>query len=234
MLNNITGSFDGIFNNAFSSDDMGKFLMCIIVSLVIGFALASVHALRDKPSQNFLVTLALIPAIVCVIIMMVNGNVGAGVAVAGAFSLIRFRSIPGTSREIGAIFMAMGAGIMTGMGYLGYAFVFTVIISVFMLIFYHIGAWKPKLSDNKRTLHITIPENLDYTDVFEDLMEEYTACHRLVNVRTTNMGSLFKLTYELELKASQEEKEFMDKLRCRNGNLEITMTIQGFEQPISL
>ncbi len=201
-----------------------NFLICIGVSLILGLVIAQVYIYKTKHTRGFVVTVALIPAVVCMVIMMVNGNIGAGVAVAGTFSLIRFRSVPGTAKEIGAIFLAMGAGLATGMGYVGFAVVFTVVLCLasFILNASNFGGGKA----TERTLTITIPETLDYTGVFDDLFAQYTASHSLSRVKTTNMGSLFKVTYDIDLKSEGMEKELIDDLRCRNGNLEIVMAKQ--------
>ncbi|MBR1701437.1 MAG: DUF4956 domain-containing protein [Lachnospiraceae bacterium] len=220
MMNTL---FGGIFDTSTTSViSVSSFLLCVAVSLVIGLFISAVFGYKSKSSQSFLVTLALLPAVVCVVIMMVNGNVGAGVAVAGAFSLVRFRSAPGTAREIGAIFLAMASGLLTGMGYLGYAVLFAVIIGLVNFLYESIG-WKKAEMQTGKTLHITIPENLDYTNIFDEIFKEFTKSCEMVNVKTTNMGSLFKLTYQVELKEDVSEKDFIDKLRCRNGNLEIVM-----------
>jgi uncharacterized membrane protein YhiD involved in acid resistance len=174
-------------------------------------------------------TLAMLPAIVCVVIMMVNGNIGAGVAVAGAFSLVRFRSVPGTAKDIGTIFLAMGAGLICGMGYLGYAILFSVILGVVMMVLTTI--MKGGNGETEKILNITIPESLNYTEVFDDIMKNYTDSYSLNSVKTTNMGSLFKLQYVVDLKDTKTEKEFMDELRTRNGNLEIS--IMKKEEPIN-
>lgn len=180
---------------------------------------------KNRPTLSFLVTLAVLPAIVSVVIMMVNGNVGAGVAVAGAFSLVRFRSAPGTAREIGMIFLAMGTGLVCGMGYLLYAALFAVLVGGAMTLFtVAMGAWSG--TQQEKTLRITIPEDLNYSDVFDDLFQEFTSFVELLSVKTTNMGSLYKLTYSVTLKNPAREKELIDALRCRNGNLEISMTRQ--------
>lgn len=224
MLNQI---FKGVFdtNNA-SVIGVGDFVLCVAISLIIGIFIAAVYTYKSRYTQSFVITLALLPAVVCVVIMMVNGNVGAGVAVAGAFSLVRFRSVPGTAKEIGAIFLAMGAGLVTGMGYLAYGVLFAVILSGMMLLYTHVGIGKKNRGNKYKTLHITIPEDLDYTDVFDSVLRKYTESFELVNVKTTNMGSLFKLTYQVILADTAREKEFIDKLRCRNGNLEISMSMQ--------
>lgn len=222
---------DSLFNGLFDTDMTGviavsDFLLCIACSLVIGLILAFGYMYRSRYTKSFLLTLALLPAVVCVVIMMVNGNIGAGVAVAGAFSLVRFRSVPGTAREITMLFLAMGAGLIAGMGYLGYAFLFTVILCACSILYNRLDFGAKKNAALYKTLHITIPEDLDYTDVFEDIFAQYTSNHEMVRVKTTNMGSLFKLTYDLTLKDPAKEKELIDKLRCRNGNLEITVSKQ--------
>lgn len=221
MLNNL---FQGVFDTGSQNViGVGEFMLCIAVSLVIGLFLAVMHGYKSKHSHSFLATLALLPAVVCVVIMMVNGNVGAGVAVAGAFSLVRFRSAPGTAREIGAIFLAMGAGLIAGMGYLAYAVLFAFILGL-MSFLYNWICQRIDHADKEKILHITIPENLDYGEVFEEVLEQFTKSHELTGVKTTNMGSLFKLTYQVELKKEVSEKEFIDKLRVRNGNLEILLS----------
>ncbi|MGN0205016.1 MAG: DUF4956 domain-containing protein, partial [Coprococcus sp.] len=177
-------------------------------------------------TKSFVATLALLPAVVCVIIMMVNGNVGTGVAVAGAFSLVRFRSVPGSAKEIGTLFLAMGAGLIAGMGYLAYALLFTIILGSISVIYNWLDFGIKNNTAKYRTLHITIPEDLDYTGVFDEILKDYAESWELIRVKTTNMGSLFKLTYNLTLKTSGKEKEMIDHLRCRNGNLEISISEQ--------
>jgi hypothetical protein len=224
MLNTI---FQGIFDTSASSDIfVGQFLLCLVVALVIGGFLALIYALQNRSSTSFLTTLVLLPAIVCVVIMLVNGNVGAGVAVAGAFSLVRFRSVPGTAREICTLFLAMGAGLICGMGYLGYAILFALPMGLLMLALNRFSLRLPQRPDLNKTLRITIPEDLDYCQLFDDLFGEYTSHWESVSVKSTNMGSLFKLTYHLTLKDPSREKEFLDALRCRNGNLEISLSRQ--------
>lgn len=223
--------FDSLFRGLFDSDmsaviPIGDFLLCVGASLVIGLILAATHMYHSRYTKSFVLTLSLLPAVVCVVIMMVNGNVGAGVAVAGAFSLVRFRSAPGTAKEITMLFLAMGAGLIAGMGYLGYAFLFTVVMCAISLMYNRLDFGTRKNAACYKTMNITIPEDLDYSQVFEDLLPEYTSTYELVRVKTTNMGSLFRLTYDLVLRDAAKEKELIDKLRCRNGNLEITVSRQ--------
>ena len=232
----MTTLFQGVFDTASSTASLqvGDFLICLGAALVIGFFLAMVASYKANASQSFFLAIALLPAVVCVVIMMVNGNVGAGIAVAGAFSLVRFRSAPGSAKEISAIFLAMGAGLILGMGYIGYAVLFTVILSAILFAYVHLGVGSKQSLAQEKTLHITIPENLDYETVFEEILEKYTSKHELTNVKTTNMGSLFKLTYGITLKEIGKEKEFLDKIRTRNGNLEIALTKRDKSQQTEL
>lgn len=202
------------------------FLICIGAALVLGAVMALVYCFRTPHSTSFVVTLALLPATVAVVIMMVNGNLGAGVAVAGAFSLVRFRSTPGTAKEIGAIFTSMAVGLACGMGYPGFGLIFAGIMCAVSLLYALVGFGGPRNVQMRRTLRITVPEDLDYPTVFDDLLEKYTVKAELVDVKTTNLGSLNRLTYELTLRNAGTEKAFIDELRCRNGNLEISMSIQ--------
>lgn len=219
--------FRGIFDSDLVSViSIPDFILCVGMSLILGLAIAFSYMFRTKYTKSFVATLAILPAVVCVVIMMVNGNVGAGVAVAGAFSLVRFRSIPGTAKEIGALFLSMGVGLITGMGYIAYAVLFTVILCAAVIVYGLIGLGSKKNAGLYRTMRITIPEDLDYDGVFEPLISEYADELELTEVKTTNMGSLFRLTYDLKLKAPGKEKELIDKLRCRNGNLEISLSKQ--------
>lgn len=224
MIENL---FRGLFDSSVTSViSVGDFLLCLGSSLVIGLIMAFAYMYRTRYTKSFVVTLALLPAVVCVVIMLVNGNVGTGVAVAGAFSLVRFRSVPGTAKEICTLFLAMGAGLIAGMGYIGFAFLFTAVMCLIFVIYNRLSFGSKKNAAVYKTFTITIPEDLDYTDIFEDIFREYTKEYDLVRVKTTNMGSLFKLTYNVTLKDSKKEKEMIDKLRCRNGNLEIAVSKQ--------
>ena len=189
------------------------FLICTAASLILGLLTALVCMYRQRCSRGFAVTLAILPAMVQMVILLVNGNIGAGVAVAGAFSLVRFRSVPGTAREIGAI------GLATGMGYVALAAIFFVIVAAALLALtaMSFGDRSPR----ERLLKITIPENLDYDGLFDDIFRQYTSSHTLERVKTTNMGTLYELQYHITLKEAQVPKAFLDALRCRNGNLNI-------------
>lgn len=198
---------------------LSVFLICTAVSLVLGIGLALVSQFRARSTQSFAVTLAVLPMVVQVVIMLVNGNIGAGVAVAGAFSLVRFRSAPGTAREIGVLFLGMAIGLATGMGYVGLAALTFVIAAAALLALtaLHFG----QKGSGERILKITIPENLDYEGLFDDLFAQYTTAQTLVKVKTSNMGTLYELEYRITLPEGQIPKAFLDALRCRNGNLNI-------------
>ncbi len=222
---------DDLFRGLFDSDltvviSLTDFLLCLGFSLVLGLVIAFGYMYRSRYTKSFVVTLALLPAIVCVVIMMVNGNVGTGVAVAGAFSLVRFRSVPGTAKEIAALFLAMGAGLIAGMGYLGFAAAFTLIMCLAFLLYNRLDLGVKKNAALYKTVTVTIPEDLDYSQVFADIWEDFTSACELVRVKTTNMGSMFRLTYHVTLKDPDREKEMIDGLRCRNGNLEISVSCQ--------
>ncbi len=224
MLENLfKGLFDTDLTVVISVTD---FLLCLGASLVIGILMAFAYMYRTRYTKSFVVTLALLPAVVCVVIMLVNGNVGTGVAVAGAFSLVRFRSVPGTAKEICTLFLAMGAGLIAGMGYLGFAVLFTIVMCVMFVLYNRLDFGSKKNSETFKTFSIVIPEDLDYSGIFDDIFAEYTLSHDLLRVKSTNMGSMFKLTYNVMLRDVTREKEMIDKIRCRNGNLEITVSKQ--------
>ena len=221
--------FTGLFDSAAAGTSglaVTDFLICIGASLVLGLLIALFSRYKNPCSKSFFATLVLLPAIVCMVILMVNGNIGAGVAVAGAFSLVRFRSVPGSAREIAAIFLAMAAGLVAGMGYIGYAALFVLVIGAAGMVLAASRIGQARAPSGKRTVRITIPEDFNYTGVFDDLFETYTTEHCLTQVKTTNMGSLFKLSYRLTLRDPLLEKEFIDHLRSRNGNLEISAALQ--------
>lgn len=193
-------------------------LLCTCVSLVLGLVIAAVYMLQGEYTKNFVVTLLLLPALVQAVIMLVNGNLGTGVAIMGAFSLVRFRSVPGTSREISGVFYAIVVGLATGMGYLAYAAMLTVIVGAVMLFFYkvigHVGV-------QQHLLRIVISEDLDYEGVFEDILLKYTKTARLIQVKTINMGSMYELRYEIALAKDASVKAMIDDIRTRNANLTV-------------
>lgn len=212
---------DSILTNTASSISALSMLACTLTSLALGIGAALIYMHCSTGSRRFIITLALLPAMIQLIIMLVNGNLGTGVAVMGAFSLIRFRSAPGSSQEIGAIFLATALGLATGMGYLLLALFFLIVMGGAMLIMERTGFGKPRRQ--QRELKITIPEDLDYAGLFDDLLSAYTSSSELVRVRTTNMGALYELQYLVTLRDPLKQKAFIDELRCRNGNLNISL-----------
>ena len=218
MLKNIYNTLMGSTTISITS-----FLLPVMASLLLGFLFAMAYMKSNRASRSFIGTLAILPTIVCVVIMAVNGNIGAGVAVAGAFSLVRFRSAPGTATEIGSLFIAMTMGLLTGMGFILYAALFTLIVGAAMVFCTAMG-FGDGHNDRRRTLRITIPENLDYTSAFDEVFEKHTTSHKLLSAKTAGMGSVFKLNYEIFLKEDASEKALFDDLRVRNGNLEINLS----------
>lgn len=213
MLNSI------LSGTAQASVSAAEFLICAAASLAMGVMLAGIHTYKNQVTRNFILTLILLPLIVQTVIMLVNGNLGTGVAVMGAFSLIRFRSLPGNSREIIGVFLAMAIGLATGMGYLGVALLLLACVGGVTILMIQII--KADNALKTRELKVTIPENLDYQGLFDDLFDTYTSNRKLLQVRTVNMGSLYELQYRIDLKQEHKEKEFLDQVRCRNGNLSL-------------
>ena len=194
-------------------------LTCTATSLVLGVVCAIVFMFRNTYTKSFVITLALLPAIVQAVIMLVNGNLGTGVAVMGAFSLVRFRSVPGSAREICSLFLAMALGLATGMGYIGIAVFLAVVLNLVQVLLV-LSKFGEGVSEEKE-LKITIPESLDYTGIFDDIFVTHTRRAELMRVKTSNMGGLYELCYRVTLKNRNTEKQMIDEIRCRNGNLTI-------------
>ncbi len=211
-----------LFTESTSNISLIKIVICTLVSLVLGFIIAFTHKKTSKYSQNFLITLTILPTLVEIVILMVNGNLGTSIAILGAFSLVKFRSLPGTSKEILSVFFAMAIGLATGMGEIFFASVMTIIICGAILLFSYLPVFRTNPHD--KILKITIPENLDYSQVFVDILQKYTNSYTLEQVKTTNLGSLFELSYRISLKKEVNEKEFIDDLRIQNGNLKIMLS----------
>ena len=196
-----------------------QFAVCELTAMILGFGTSLIFLARDKHTSAFTQSLALLPGVVTLVIMLVNGNIGAGLAVAGTFALVRFRSAPGTAKEITGLFMAVAVGLACGMGYVGVAVIFFVLMALYVLL---LGGLRfGEESDKHRHLKITVPENVDYETLFEDLFQQYTVSHELTKVRTTNMGTLYELNYSIVLKDPRHTREMIDAIRCRNGNLNI-------------
>ena len=215
--------FDNIFSSILTNGTFtgGELALSTLAALVCGLIIAGAYMIKNRCSRSFLITLVLLPSIVELVIILVNGNIGAGVAVAGAFSLVRFRSAPGRGQEITGIFLAMAAGLATGMGYVGVAILFSLLISGINLLL----NLTDLNSDAKgmKTLKITVPENLDYEGKFDDIFKRYLKSYTYEEVRTTNMGSLYRITLSVLLKDNVSTKDFIDDLRTGNGNLDISL-----------
>ena len=214
--------FDSIFASA---DTMGpqEFMICIASALVMGFVISGIYMFRNRHSESFALTVALLPAIVCVVIMAVSGDIGAGIAVAGAFSLVRFRSAPGSAKEIAVIFLSMAVGLLVGMGFVAYAVIFGAVLCLVMLACTSAGFGGSKGDSDGRIVKVTVPEDLDYNSEIDSLIEDYTRSSELVEVKSANMGSMFRLTYRVVMKDPSQQRELIDKIRVRNGNLEVAV-----------
>lgn len=204
-----------------SGTSLPAVLACMAVSLILGIIIALCYMFRGSYNKSFVVTLALLPVIVQSVILVVNGNLGTGVAVMGAFSLVRFRSVPGGAKEIAAVFFAMAAGLAAGMGYIAYAALFTAVVGAAMVV-YNISSFGNSKTTTKQ-LRVVIPEDIDYSGIFDDIFSEYASKATLERVKTTNLGSLFELSYNIELKPNANEKAMLDNIRLRNGNLNISL-----------
>ncbi|MBR1802678.1 MAG: DUF4956 domain-containing protein [Clostridia bacterium] len=208
---------ESMFSTTVATISLQNCLICIGVAIILGLVISFVHKKTTKTTPNFLLTVAVLPVLVQVVILLVNGNLGTSLAVAGAFSLIRFRSMPGNSKEIITVFWAMAIGLALGMGYVIFATIVTAIVAVLMIVINQVLSKMQKTSN--RNLKIVVPENLDYNEIFDDLFEKYTDQVELKKVKTTNMGSMFEVTYMVTLKKDINEKQFLDEIRVRNANM---------------
>ena len=211
MFSSVFGTADSLVSSVSAS----SFLLCSVVSIVLGLVIAGVYMFRHRYSKNFVVTLALLPLIVQMVITLVNGNLGAGIAVMGVFNLVRFRSIPGSAKDIGSVFLAMAVGLATGMGFVGLAVLFTAIIAVVNVVYVLSPLGRPR--EAEKTLKIVVPEDLEFDGIFDDVLD------RFAEVTTSNMGSLYTLEYTLRLREPGMEKRLIDEVRCLNGNLKVTL-----------
>ncbi len=208
---------ESIFISSNATISLGSCILCIGVAIVLGLVISFVHKFTTKTTSNFLITLAILPVLVQVVILLINGNLGTSLAVAGAFSLIRFRSMQGNSKEIISVFWAMAVGLALGMGYVYYAIIVTAIVSV---VYVALSKGFDRMNSiQDRKLKIVIPENLDYNEVFDSVLNKYTSKYELSKVKTTNMGSMYELVYKVCLKKDMKEKELLDEIRIRNGNM---------------
>lgn len=213
---------NSLFSSTTSEVELTPILICSLVSIILGVIIALTHKSTSKYNKNFLTTISVLPLLVQTVIIMVNGNLGTSVAILGAFSLVRFRSLPGTSKEILSVFFSMTIGLATGMGHLVFASIITAMGCIILFLLNKVTLFDK--NKQEKILRITIPENLDYTTVFDDIFNEYVKEVELEQVKTVNMGSMFDLKYRVILNKDINEKQFIDDLRVKNGNLKIILT----------
>lgn len=199
-------------------------ITCIVLSVVLGLVISLIYIFSDrkkKYSSHFAFSLAILPVIVCVVIMVVGSDIARAISLGGVFALVRFRSVPGDSKDITNVFFAMVVGLSCGMGYAYLAVVVTIVVGLiyFVLNFTQYGVRRCET----KQLRITVPENLNFNGAFDDLFGEYTTNVELERIKTTNLGTLYELTYNIDMKKDVDEKAFIDSLRCRNGNLNIIL-----------
>ena len=208
---------ESIFSTTTASISLQNCLICMGVAIILGILISITHKITSKTTPNFLLTLSVLPLLVFTVILLVNGNLGTSLAVAGVFGLIKFRSRQGSSKEILSVFWAVAVGLALGMGYVLFSVILTMIVAVLILIMNQMIA--KTANSNDRKLKIVIPENLDYNAIFDEMLQKYTNKAELIKVKTTNMGSMFELTYLVNVKDSVNSKEMMDEIRVRNGNM---------------
>lgn len=212
--------FDSIYSATITP---AQFFIMAAAALAAGFLYAWLMSFRVRSTKRFFIVTALIPFVVAAVITFVNGNIGAGVAIGGAFSLIRFRSAPGSADEIASILASMGAGIAFGMGYIAYGVIILLFLALLFILFSFVPLFEHKSMAAEQLLKITIPESLAYNGAFDDIFARYLKRIENAGVKTTDMGSMFRLSYKVQLKNPAEEKDLIDALRTKNGNLEISL-----------
>lgn len=222
--------FNSIFDTTATGLSIETALICAGVALILGVVVAFMHMKTSRTSKSFLVTLATLPLLVMAVMIMINGNLGTSIAILGAFSLIRFRSIQGNAKELLSIFFAMMIGLALGMGHVLFSIVITSIAVIAIVFFSFTNFLEPNRYN--RSLKIVIPEDLDYDAVFDEIFKKYTSHHELIKMKTMNMGSLYKLTYDITLKKGVKEKDFLDEVRVKNCNLKVLLSHPNFEEEI--
>lgn len=208
-------------------------IIIIAASIILGIVISLVYIKTHKKegyAPSFTVTLIMLPVIISIIILLVGNNVARAFSLAGAFSIIRFRSAPGDPKDISYVFFTLAVGLACGMGYVGYATIFTIVLCGVMMALDIIKFATPK--SNCMQLKIIVPENLNYEELFDDILTEYTSDWKMERVRTKEFGALFELTYRVNIKEEASKKKFIDELRCKNGNLNISLGVCESEQKV--
>lgn len=222
--------FNTIFDSTSASLSITTGLICAAVALLLGVVIAITHMKTTQTTKGFLVTLATLPLLVMAVMIMINGNLGTSIAILGAFSLIRFRSIQGHAKDLLSVFFAMMVGLACGMGHILFAVVITAIAVVAILFFSKTSFLEP--NRRERVLKIVIPEDLDYEEVFDEIFAKYTSRISLAQMKTMNMGSLYKLTYNVTMKPGVKEKDFLDDIRVKNCNLKVLLSHPCMEDEV--
>lgn len=222
--------FNTIFSNATTGQSITTILICSAVAILLGLAVAITHMKTTQTTKGFLVALTVLPLLVMAVMIMINGNLGTSIAILGAFSLIRFRSIGGTAKDLLSVFFAMMIGLALGMGHVLFATIISAIAIIAILLFSFTRILEP--NSNERVLKIVIPDDFDYDEVFNDIFKKYTSYSKLIRMKTMNMGSLYKLTYSVKMKNGVKEKEFLDEIRVRNCNLKVLLSEPCYEEEI--
>lgn len=222
--------FNTIFDTSTTGLEISSALIAAGAALLMGIALAITHRYTSQTTKGFLITLAVLPLLVMAVMIMINGNLGTSIAILGAFSLIRFRSLQGRAKDLLAIFFAMMIGLACGMGHILFGAVITVIAILAIILFTYTHFLEP--DRHERVLKVVIPEDLDYEEVFDEIFKNYTSRHHLVKMKTMNMGSLYKLTYEVKLKHGVKEKDFLDEIRVKNCNLKVLLSEPCCEEEV--
>lgn len=222
--------FNSIFDASLTGLDIKTGLICAAVALVLGVVIAITHMKTSQTTKGFLVTLATLPLLVMAVMIMINGNLGTSIAILGAFSLIRFRSIQGKAKDLLSVFFAMMVGLACGMGHVLFAVVITVIAVIAIVFFTYTHFLEP--NKKQRVLKVVVPEDLDYEEVFDEIFAKYTSRADLAQMKTMNMGSLYKLTYDITMKSGVKEKEFLDEIRVKNCNLKVLLSHPCMEEEI--
>lgn len=215
-----------------SSVEIGTFLICVISSIILGVLISTIYMVtrrKEGYSQSYVMTMIMLPAIVSLILLLINTTYGA-LSLAGAFTLVRFRSVPGDPRDIAYIFFSLATGVACGLGYIGFAVVFFIILGAILFVTDTVNFGGCKV--NHMTLKITIPENLDYQGVFDPVLSKYTSFYKLRRVKTTNFGTLFELIYSIDVLDVTNQKQFLDELRALNGNLTINLVLFKYDDKI--
>ncbi|MBQ8960921.1 MAG: DUF4956 domain-containing protein [Ruminococcus sp.] len=235
VLSKYSDSSADIFTNDTTSAvaiTVGEFCLCVGAALLIGFLISLIYIATHRKegySQSYVMTMIMLPTIVSLILLLVNSTAGA-LTLAGAFTLVRFRSVAGDPKDIAYIFFAMAAGVACGIGFVGFGILFFVILGIIMFVLSEINFGASK--SRHMTLKITIPENLDYQGVFDPVLSKYTNFHKLRRVKTTNFGTLFELIYSVDISEDIDQKKFIDELRALNGNMTINLVFFKYDDKI--